>query len=245
VKMNIGELISINTLEDEQSIFGDSEKHTPYRDEVRMLSCVQQGDVAQLFRALGSIDRTINTGKMSENDIVQSKYIAVSTITLATRYAIQGGLDEKTAYSFSDEAIMKIDGLTDKDGIFACLGERMLTLTKMVGDSRKKPKRSPYIKKCVFYINENICKKITVGEIAEFCGISADYLSQLFKEEIGENLSSYILRRKTEKAKEYLISGMTMKEISTLLGFSSQAHFSASFKKYSGLTPKEFCNISK
>lgn len=243
--MNIGELISINTIEDEQSFFGDSEKHTPYRDEVRMLSCVQQGDVVQLFSALGTIDKTINTGRMSENDIVQSKYIAVSTIALATRYAIQGGLDEKTAYSFSDEAIMKIDGYENKDAIFACLGERMISLTKMVDDSRRKPKRSPYVKKCVFFINENICKKITVGEIADFCGISADYLSQIFKEEIGENLSSYILRRKTEKAKEYLISGRTMKEISSLLGFSSQAHFSTSFKKFSGMTPKEFCNISK
>lgn len=42
---------------------------------------------------------------MSENSLMQRKYMAVSSITLATRYAIQGGLNEDEAYSFSDRFI--------------------------------------------------------------------------------------------------------------------------------------------
>ncbi len=42
---------------------------------------------------------------------------------------------------------------------------------------------------------------LTKLNIADYCGISADYLSQIFKKEMDENLSTYILRQKLEKAK--------------------------------------------
>ncbi len=243
--MNIGELISIKTLEEEQNLFGDSEKHTPYRDEIRMFSCVQQGDLGQLIKTFKTLDTTVTTGKMSNDDIMQYKYMAVSTVTLATRYAIQGGLNEKTAYRFSDNMIMLVDSLNSKESILSCLASQIIKLTKMVKKSKTKPTQSPHIKKCIYYINENICSKITVSKLAEVCNISPDYLSQIFKEEMGENLSSYILRMKLEKSKELFMQGKSNKEICNILGFSSQSHLTTSFKKYYGLTPKEFIGISK
>lgn len=60
-------------------------------------------------------------GRMSDDELMQHKYMAVSTITLATRYAIQGGLNETKAYEFSDRVIKTIDKLTDKNEIFMCL----------------------------------------------------------------------------------------------------------------------------
>lgn len=243
--MNIGELISIKTLEDEQNLFDDTEKHTPYRDEIQMFSCVQQGDLGKLIKAFKDLNTTVTTGKMSNDDIMQYKYMAVSTVTLATRYAIQGGLNEKTAYDFSDNMIMLVDSLNSKEAIISCLATQIIKLTKMVKKSKIKPTQSPHVKKCIFYINENVCSKITVSKLAEVCNISPDYLSQIFKDEIGENLSSYILRIKLEKSKELLMQNKTNKDISNSLGFSSQSHFTTSFKKYYGMTPKEFCNLSK
>jgi AraC-like DNA-binding protein/ribosomal protein S25 len=243
--MNIGELISIKTLEDEQSFFGDTEKHTPYRDEVRMFSCVQQGDISKLIKAFKDINTTVTTGKMSNDDVTQYKYMAVSTVTLATRYAIQGGLNEKVAYDFSDNMIMLVDSLNSKEAILGCLATQIIKLTKMVRKSKTAPIQSPHVKKCIFYINENICSKITVYKLADICNISPDYLSQIFKDEMGENLSSYILRIKLEKSKELLMQGKSISEICETLGFSSQSHFTTSFKKHYGMTPKEFINITK
>lgn len=70
--------------------------HTPYRDEVRLFSCLQRGDLKKLIYELGQIGiQNITVGQMSENDLQQQKYMAVSFITLATRYAIQGGSGRK------------------------------------------------------------------------------------------------------------------------------------------------------
>lgn len=243
--MNIGELISIKTVEDEENLFGSGEKHTPYRAEIRLFSCIQQGDLDKLMKEIKNIDSSIITGKMSENDVMQYKYMAVSAVTLATRYAIQGGLNEKTAYKFSDRVIMLVDGLESKAEILLCLASEIVRLTKMVKKSKTHPSYSPHVKKCICYVNENLDKKITVAQLSDFCGISPDYLSQIFKEETGENLSSYITKKKLETAKELLMQKKSSGEICAALGFSSQSHFITVFKKHYHMTPSEYVKLVK
>ena len=238
--MNIGELITIRTLqENEKSDF----KHTPYSAEIRLFSCVQMGDTEMLMSELRNIASSITTGKLSDDVIMQYKYLAVSTVTLATRYAIQGGLSEKIAYEFSDRVIMAVDGMSSKEEIILYVGNEIITLTNMVQKSKLHPMQSPHVRKCMRYINENITSKLSVGLLSEHCGISSDYLSQIFKEETGENLSSYILRKKLEKAKGLLIQGKPCKEVCSFLSFSSQSHFITSFKKYYHMTPTEYLKM--
>ncbi|MBP3329761.1 MAG: helix-turn-helix domain-containing protein [Clostridia bacterium] len=240
--MNIDKLVTVKTIENKD--FSD-EKHTPYSAEIRLLSCVQQGDIESLIAQLKNLDSIIVMGRMSDDELRQCKYMAVSTITLATRYAIQGGLNENKAYEFSDRVIKTIDRLDDKDEIFMCLGAEIVKLTEDVKKNKKQPEFSPHIRNCIKYINENISRKISVSAIAEHCGISADYLSQIFKKEIGENLSSYILRQKLEKAKGLLLDGMSSGKISAQLGFSSQTYFITAFKKFYKMTPSDYVKLAK
>lgn len=238
--MNIGELVTVKTIEK-----NTLEKHTPYSAEIRLFSCVQQGDIDSLMMQIKNLDSLIVMGKMSDNELMQHKYMAVSTITLATRYAIQGGLNESKAYEFSDRVINTIDKLSDKNEIFMCLGIEIIKLTESVKRNKKQPEFSPHIRNCIKYINDNLYQKISVTSVANHCGISADYLSQIFKREIGENLSSYILRQKLEKAKSLLLNGMSSKEICIEVGFSSQAYFVTVFKRFYNMTPSEYIKITR
>ena len=96
--------------------------HTPYRDEVRLFSCLQRGDLKKLIYELGQIGiQNITVVQMSENDLQQQKYMAVSFITLATRYAIQGGLGESNAYAYSDDFIRRIDAASTKRTVHAAI----------------------------------------------------------------------------------------------------------------------------
>ncbi len=240
--MNIGELVTVKTIERKTDL---DEKATPYSVEIRLLSCVQQGDVESLITQIENLDSLIVMGRMSDDELTQCKYMAVSTITLATRYAIQGGLSEKNAYEFSDKVIKTIDKFTNKDEILQYTVLEILNLTKDVKKNKKQPEFSPHIRNCIKYINENLSQKISVSSAADYCGISADYLSQIFKKEIGENLSSYILRRKLEKAKILLLKGMSEKEICVKAGFSSQAYFVTVFKRFYKMTPSEYIRITR
>lgn len=235
--MNIGELISVKTLTEQ------GEKHTPYSAEIRLFSCIQQGDVASLLQQIKGIDSLVVMGEMSDDELMQYKYMAVSTITLATRYAIQGGLNEAKAYAFSDRVIKAVDKLKNKNDIILYMGEEIVKLTHEVQKSRCRPEFSPHTRSCVIFVNDNITRKITVADIAKHCGISADYLSQVFKKETGENLSTYIMRIKLERAKEMLRRGISARDICASLGFSSQSYFVTAFKRLYNMTPTEYVKM--
>lgn len=243
--MDIGELINIKTLEDEDNVFSQNEKHTRYTTEIKLFSCVQQGDINKLIKELKNISALVVTGKLSNDSVMQYRYLAVSTITLATRYAIQGGLNEKEAYDFSDRVIMLVDGMNSKAKIISLLAKEIITLTNMVNKSKLTPSQSPHIKKCICYINENMDKRITVATLSEMCNLSSDYLSQIFKEEMGENLSAYITKQKLEAAKIMIAEGKNNAEICEALAFSSVSHFITAFKRSYNMTPSEYIRLIK
>ena len=69
---------------------------------------------------------------------------------------------------------------------------------------------------------------------------SPEYFSRLFKEEVGENFSTYLIRYRLNRAREMLKkTDMKISEISYQVGYSTQSYFSRLYKKYMGKTPEE------
>ncbi|MCP4625203.1 MAG: helix-turn-helix transcriptional regulator, partial [bacterium] len=51
----------------------------------------------------------------------------------------------------------------------------------------------------------------------------------------------FIMKKKLERSKNFLKEGsLTLTDITYMLNYSDQAHFSNSFKKMYGMTPREF-----
>ena len=97
------------------------------------------------------------------------------------------------------------------------------------------------LRKAERFIWENYSRKISLQEIASASGLSAPYFSTIFKEEMGENLSSYINRLRVEKACRLLTqTGQTLSEIAGSCGFEDQSWFSKIFKHFTGVSPGKF-----
>ncbi|MDR2080023.1 MAG: AraC family transcriptional regulator [Treponema sp.] len=97
------------------------------------------------------------------------------------------------------------------------------------------------LRKAERFIWENYTRKISLQEIASAAGLSAPYFSTIFKEEMGENLSSYLNRLRVEKAEHMLTeTGLTLNEIASSCGFEDQSWFSKIFKSYTGISPGKY-----
>ncbi|MNN02949.1 HTH-type transcriptional regulator YesS [compost metagenome] len=93
------------------------------------------------------------------------------------------------------------------------------------------------------YVNENYANDISLSEMASRLHLNYTYLSSYFKQRTKENLTSYISRVRTDKAKELLFDQeLSVSEISRLTGFSDHNYFSKVFKKMTGMTPVEYRN---
>lgn len=91
------------------------------------------------------------------------------------------------------------------------------------------------------YIYSHIKERITIEDLADSLGVSASYLSRLFKKETGISVSAYIRRQKIEMAKNLLqYSDYPIIEIANRLSFSSQSHFIQQFREVTGMTPGKY-----
>jgi AraC-like DNA-binding protein len=82
---------------------------------------------------------------------------------------------------------------------------------------------------------------VSLGEVAAISGLSAPYFSTVFKEEMGENLSTYLNRLRVNRAAALLReTNLPLSDIAGSCGFEDQSWFSKIFKTYTGRSPGKF-----
>lgn len=90
------------------------------------------------------------------------------------------------------------------------------------------------------YIYNHIESDLKRTDIAREVFLNPDYVSRMFKKEMGVSLKEFIITEKMKLAKSLLKS--TKLPISTIalrVGYRNFSHFSQSYKKVMGLTPEE------
>lgn len=91
------------------------------------------------------------------------------------------------------------------------------------------------------YIDQHISEGIKVEEIAKQCNMSYSYFAKKFLSIYGKTCKEYIEEMRLFKVEEFLIfTNFDMNYISQESGFSDCSHMIKSFKKYRGITPKQF-----
>lgn len=97
------------------------------------------------------------------------------------------------------------------------------------------------ISKALEYIQQHYAEELSLKQIADLAGLSENYFSSLFKQEMGENLITYITRVRIQHAKQMLRSEtMKVYEIAEKVGYRNTTYFSTIFKKVTGMSVSEY-----
>ncbi|VUX00360.1 Arabinose operon regulatory protein [Streptococcus constellatus] len=215
--------------------------HHRYDEELQQYLWIKEGNPTEAANAGQAMFTSDLTGALSTDPLREKRYLFVASTTLATRFAIQGGMPEEEAYNTSDLFIQEMDKLHDIDSINHLQERMMRTFAESVQKQRKQTIQQLPILRCIEYIEDHLHQTITLDMLASHIDYSPNYISQLFQKEMKEKLSSYILRRKIEVAQNMIQSrNFNLLEISEILAFSSQSYFSKIFKKYTTQTPRQF-----
>lgn len=97
------------------------------------------------------------------------------------------------------------------------------------------------IKEIDSFIDNQITTPLSIDELSKLVNISKFHFLREFKKLVGITPYQYVLQKRLNKGKEYLInSKKTIVEIAIQVGFSDQSHFSRTFKAHTGMTPLEY-----
>ena len=219
--------------------------HNTFTLEQTLMQMISKGDVGALCEWLSRAP-SIRGGVIANDALRQIKNTFIVTATLASRAAINGGLDVESSLSLSDNYIKKCELLSDVKDIFNLQYHMILDYTRKVERVRLGKTPSKLLMQVTNYVQKNLSKPTDVDELAKEMYISRTHLASKFKKETGMTLSDFILKEKTEEAKRLLrYSDKPLCLIGEYLGFSSQSHFNRTFKKYTGKTPGEYRQSNK
>jgi AraC-like DNA-binding protein len=91
------------------------------------------------------------------------------------------------------------------------------------------------------FIDEHSAEELSLPKVGKAVNISANHLSEKFKEVTGMNFVDYIARTRFEKACRLLQDGdLRISEIAFAVGFQSLSQFNRVFKKLSGKSPSAY-----
>ncbi len=95
------------------------------------------------------------------------------------------------------------------------------------------------------HIEAHLGTGLSITELARVAAITPDHFRHSFRESMGLSPYQYVLQQRVEEAKRLLTQRhLSLAQISTELGFESQNHFTTTFQRLVGTTPKRFQNRS-
>ena len=213
-------------------------RHTTYDDELAVFYRLRQGDVEGVLRAR---EHTGTTGTLSRDPLRNEQYLFVANITVATRFAIEGGLDEREAFNISDLYIQQADACATPEAVRALKKEMLVYITRRVAEARKANVVARPVSRCLDEIDLHLHEPFRIDDIAARLELNPSYLSTLFKREMGCSFTDYVRKRRVDAARNMLLySDYSCAEIAHFLAFSSQSYFNRVFALETGLSPGEY-----
>lgn len=111
--------------------------------------------------------------------------------------------------------------------------------------SPKKKESKDVVDTVVEYINLHLAEELSVRQLANLAYVSPDHLTRSFKKRFQQTVSDYILYKRMTLAGELLRDRqMTITMVSDCVGFGNYSYFTEQFKKFYGMTPRQYQNAA-
>ncbi|MGL5615248.1 MAG: helix-turn-helix domain-containing protein [Sarcina sp.] len=218
----------------------------PYEYEKLLFNYVKEGEENKLLNLLYNPPNGEMGVLSKESPLRHLKNQFIYACTLSYKASIDGGVNPTIAYSLSIEYIQRMETLDNIQEVQDLRLKMFLDFTNKAFLAKNKKKYSKYVVKSQNFIFNNLYEDISLSTLSKVVNLNPNYLSELFKKEVGVTLSNYIQQQKIEEAKKLLtLTDYSLSEIYTLLNFKSQSYFSTIFKKFTKVTATQYRNSNK
>lgn len=218
--------------------------HGTYQAEQKMLQMVRNGNL----EVLDYIDTMANIGELgtlSNNNLLrQMQNTTEVSIILFSRAAIEGGLSPELSYNLADYYFQAVEACHSMNELVPITNAMHHDFVERVHKC-KIQNYSHAVSQCCDYIMTHLEEEISIADLATHTGYTNYYCSKKFKQETGMTPAQYIKQARLEAAANLLRTSIEeLQDIASRFKFGSQSYFTDSFRKYFGVSPREYRNSS-
>lgn len=209
--------------------------------------CVVVGEAADGMEAITKIDEEqpdivimdINIPIINGLKVIQLSRVKYPSMA----FVIVSGYDD---FSYCREALRLqitdyILKLVNNEEFGSCIDRLKISLYN--NEVKEKPvvKKERVITGITKYMQEHLSEDVSLHILSEEFHLNSQYISQLFKNEIGVNFLTYLTNIRMEHAKKLLLStSLSIAEVSEQSGYGDYRVFTKVFKKSEGITPSQY-----
>ncbi len=132
-----------------------------------------------------------------------------------------------------------------KEELFYFLLQQLLVDYTEEAAPPQPPAMGPEIQTVCAFLEAHYMESIALDDLCRLTGLRKYTLLRAFTKQQGISPYSYLETIRIDNAKRLLAQGVPPLEAALRTGFSDQSHFSNFFKKFIGLTPRQYMNIFK
>lgn len=191
-------------------------------EEVKDISGIKEGSSSPLFIFYEVDSSAIDTLRKDR------RFTKTPVLIIKDRFKV----DDIESLSSTPNVLIVNTSITEAEGFVSRI------VAVFGGEELLPPLTSILVKRAICYLNDNATYSISRWQIAGSVNISEDYLTRIFRKEIGISPWDYLNRYRIQIASRLLLeTGSSISEIAALTGFQDQAYFCRVFRKVKGFPP--------
>lgn len=215
-----------------------NQKSYPYEKEKALITKLKTGDTEQSKALLNDLLGYVFFAEGSNLEVVKSRAIELSS--LLSRAAIEGGATSDSILKINNQFLKDLQNVNTLDNLCYKLQETIDVFTGCMFNYIPN-KGSEITRRAIRYISQNFSRPLTLDETAQHVHLNPAYFSTLFKQSTGSSFKEYLNMVRIEESKRLLANtDHSIIDIALATGFEDQSYFSKVFKKYTGLTPRQY-----
>lgn len=210
----------------------------PYEKEKALITKLKTGDTEKAKALLNDLLGYVFFAEGNNLEVVKSRALELSS--LLSRAAIEGGATSDSVLKVNNQFLMSLQTIENLDDLCYKLQETIDVFTDCMFNYIPS-KGNEITKKAIRYISKNFVQNLTLDQVADHVHLNPAYFSTLFKQSTGSSFKEYLNMVRIEESKRLLANtDYSIIDIALATGFEDQSYFSKVFKKYTGLTPKQY-----
>lgn len=183
--------------------------------------------------------------KRARDRLQNAKNYAIIMNTLLRKAAEQGGVHPLYIDRVSSAFAHEIERLPDARAAGELMREIFRSYCRLVRKNATQT-LSRVVEEARILVDSDLSAELSPSLIAKTLGVSAGYLSTVFRREMGKTLSEYIREKRMKHASHLLATtSLQVQTVAQHCGILDMQYFSKLFKRETGKTPKEYRDTAK
>ncbi|CAG7614438.1 helix-turn-helix domain-containing protein [Paenibacillus allorhizosphaerae] len=217
----------------------DRHYYYPIETEMQLINFTKSGDVENVDKLIGNLFHAHFTQRRITPEMGRSLFNNM----VSTLWKIINPMDPFYSEVFGEqfEPLKDLSACSTVDEMKVKIREWFLALCHYLNVSRTRNSRQ-LSERIAQYIEQHYGDEmLSLTIIAEQFELTPQYLSALFKKQMGLNLTDYVTRVRIDEAKKLMKDKkLTFMQIANKVGYASDIGFIRVFKKYEGTTPGKY-----